>query len=315
MHQRAQPGEQSRILLSAAVGIAVNEQRPRLVAHAVDDDAVHGSLGQAGRGGEILGQLRSADIEHEDLQRFVELQRANQPIKTVPGRFHGLKAGIVQHSAHELTGHAVDPGDQIRLPWVGLAHDVRRDRFADQFDDGGRFAGARPRGPVRHRRRGRDRRPATGARRIPRGQGPKALLVEDHGRRQRKGLRILQLSAQLAHGREELQRGEQAVRVKILEIANGNRERRLVAQLDLDARRDLTEQGRKAVQVNPLWSQLSARPYLGAAGMPAEVAQHQHAHRRVRTSIGLGLLAFAKSEIHLDASTRSIGHGLLRPAG
>ena len=56
-----------------------------------------------------------------------------------------------------------------------------------------------------------------------------AANTAHHGRGKGKGLGILELPAQLAHGREKLERGEQVVRVKILPLANGNRERLLIA--------------------------------------------------------------------------------------
>jgi hypothetical protein len=113
----------------------------------------------------------------------------------------------VQNRAHQLAGHAVDGGHQIRLPRIGLAHDVGRDRLADHGID--------RRGWL-HRRRFHGGRLAEqplqilAVRRHLARAGCRlhGRYASDHGRRERKGLGILELPAQLAHGREKLQRAK-----------------------------------------------------------------------------------------------------------
>ncbi len=281
----------------------------------IDHDAVQRCLSQARSRGEILGQLGAAEVEDMDLQRVVELQRANKSIEAAPSCFYGLKTRVVQERPHELAGHAIDGGHQIRLARIGPAHDVGRDRLANHgIDRRGWFHGRR------RFRGGRTseqplqilavRRHIAGC-----GRGRHGRYAAHHRSRDGKSLGILQLPAQLAHGREEFQRREKVVGVEILQLANGNGYRRLIAEPDLNPRGDLGEQRRKAIQVHPLRAKLRARSHLCATAMAAEVAQDQQAHGSVRPLIDIWLGPLAKGEIHFDTSTRSFGHGLLQPAG
>jgi len=129
-------------------------------------------------------------------------------------------------------------------------------------------------------------------------------------RRRRKGLGILDLAAQLPHGREESQAGIEVVGMELVQVAEGNREWHLITQADSypwDKRR---ADRREALDVHPARSQQSPGADLALAGMAAKIRDDQHPEWHFAIRSWPLLVRLPEEEVHPDSSALLITHGL-----
>jgi hypothetical protein len=105
-------------------------------SRALDEQAVELALLEIGARRRDVGlELRSRDVEQDELDLAAGLDLGHQALDRAPGGLERLEGGRVEQGPHLGTDRPIDRRDQIVLARIGCGHHVRSDESTHEAPD------------------------------------------------------------------------------------------------------------------------------------------------------------------------------------